>query len=187
VAALERISEYENVFDVVVLIRGGGSSADLMCFNNYEVAINVAQFPLPVITGIGHERDVSVTDIVAHTHLKTPTAVAEFLIDKVSDFYGYLDGLQTAFTDIVSGKLTDNRHRLELNTQQLKPLVVNTIEKNSNKLRRIVSSVKTVVKSYTNSQFQEISHMQELMKYLALKNINRRKQDISFYVFKAET
>ncbi|NPA37479.1 MAG: exodeoxyribonuclease VII large subunit [Chlorobi bacterium] len=184
VAALERINEYEGVFDAVILIRGGGSAADLMCFDEYEVAVNVAQFPIPVITGIGHERDISVTDLVAHTHLKTPTAVAEFLINRIAEFYGYLDGLQSAFTDIVSGKLKENRHRLELNVQRLKPVVVNTIEKKNNRLERMVSSVKVAAKGYTNKQKQNINHMQELMKYLALKSINGQKQNLSFYVSK---
>jgi exodeoxyribonuclease VII large subunit len=76
IRALERIYEYEDLFDVVVIIRGGGSQFDLSCFDNYNIAFHVAQFPLPVITGIGHEKDNSVVDLVAHTRLKTPTAVA---------------------------------------------------------------------------------------------------------------
>ena len=79
--ALDKIYRHESIFDCVVIIRGGGSQSDLNCFNNYHIASHVAQFPLPVITGIGHEQDDTITDIVAHTRLKTPTAVAEFLIN----------------------------------------------------------------------------------------------------------
>lgn len=87
VAALERIYDYEDFFDAVVIIRGGGSQADLNCFNGYWIAYHISQFPIPVFTGIGHEQDDTVADLVAHTRLKTPTAVAAFLIDGMA----YLD------------------------------------------------------------------------------------------------
>lgn len=79
---LEEIAGRASEFDCVVIIRGGGSKTDLQCFDGYRLCQNICQVPLPVITGIGHERDESVADLVAHTHLKTPTAVAQFLIDR---------------------------------------------------------------------------------------------------------
>ena len=84
IAALEKIYAHKEHFDAVTIIRGGGSSSDLSCFDSYYLATNCAQFPLPVISGIGHERDITVIDIVAHTRAKTPTAVAEFLISHAS-------------------------------------------------------------------------------------------------------
>jgi exodeoxyribonuclease VII large subunit len=86
IEALDHIYEYEDLFDVVVIIRGGGSQIDLSCFDNYNLAYHITQFPLPVITGIGHEKDNTIVDLVAHTRLKTPTAVAEFLIGEVAGF-----------------------------------------------------------------------------------------------------
>ncbi|MFC2098508.1 exodeoxyribonuclease VII large subunit [Bacteroidota bacterium] len=86
ISSLERIFEHENFFDLVVIIRGGGSKSDLACFDNYELAFHVSQFPIPIITGIGHEQDDTITDLVAHTRLKTPTAVAGFLIDRLATF-----------------------------------------------------------------------------------------------------
>jgi len=85
ISALEKIYENIDLFDVVIVIRGGGAITDLACFDSYELALNCAQFPLPVIAGIGHQRDVSILDMVAHTSVKTPTAVAEFLISKMQD------------------------------------------------------------------------------------------------------
>jgi len=85
--ALERIFRNEKLFDVVAIIRGGGAVADLSCFDSYELALNVARFPLPVITGIGHEKDDTIVDMVAHSRLKTPTAVAEFFISGTERFY----------------------------------------------------------------------------------------------------
>ena len=76
IAALDRIAAEPGRWDVAVIIRGGGSSLDLHGFDTYLLAANVAQFPLPVLSGIGHERDDTLVDLVAHTRLKTPTAVA---------------------------------------------------------------------------------------------------------------
>ncbi len=80
IRALDKIYTYYDSFDVVVIIRGGGAVAELSSFDNYELAYTCAQFPLPIITGIGHQRDESILDMVAHIPIKTPTAVAEFLI-----------------------------------------------------------------------------------------------------------
>lgn len=84
IAALEKIYRHKSLFDAVAIIRGGGASSDLSCFDSYHLASNVAQFPLPVVSGIGHERDVTVLDIVAHTRGKTPTAVAEIFISHLT-------------------------------------------------------------------------------------------------------
>lgn len=83
IKALNLIASEMEHWDCVVIIRGGGATTDLNGFETYLLAANVAQFPLPVITGIGHERDETIIDCVAHTHLKTPTAVAQFLIDQM--------------------------------------------------------------------------------------------------------
>lgn len=94
IAALEKVYQYRELFDAVAIIRGGGASSDLNCFDSYLLATNVAQFPLPVISGIGHERDVTVLDIVAHTRAKTPTAVAELFIAHLTKTATELIGLE---------------------------------------------------------------------------------------------
>lgn len=81
IAAMERIAESEEEYDAVVIIRGGGAVMDLVCFDDYDLALNIAQFPLPVIVGVGHDHDYHVADMVAHTSVKTPTAVADFLVE----------------------------------------------------------------------------------------------------------
>jgi exodeoxyribonuclease VII large subunit len=85
ISALDRIAVHSEVFDVVAILRGGGSQSDLSWFDNYNIAYHVTQFPLPVITGIGHEKDLSVTDMVAFRSLKTPTAVADYLINCIAE------------------------------------------------------------------------------------------------------
>ena len=85
ISALHQIHK-SNEVDLVVIIRGGGSQLDLDCFDDYELCNHIAQFPLPVLTGIGHERDTTIADMVAHTQLKTPTAVAEFILQGFISF-----------------------------------------------------------------------------------------------------
>ncbi|MBR4324445.1 MAG: exodeoxyribonuclease VII large subunit [Bacteroidales bacterium] len=82
IEALDSIAECRDQFDCVAIIRGGGSKTDLACFDQLAISQHICQFPLPIITGIGHDRDESVADLVANTPLKTPTAVAQFLIDR---------------------------------------------------------------------------------------------------------
>ncbi len=83
IEALDRVQDDPNTFDVVLILRGGGATTDLACFDNYDLAFYCANYPLPVVAGIGHQRDVSVVDIVAHTSVKTPTAAAELLVERI--------------------------------------------------------------------------------------------------------
>ena len=84
IKALNEIVSEEEKWDIVVIIRGGGATTDLGCFDDYELASHCAQFPLPILSGIGHTRDMSIVDMVAHTSVKTPTAAAEWLIERVA-------------------------------------------------------------------------------------------------------
>lgn len=93
IAALHEIHSRMDEFDAATIVRGGGAQVDLDCFDAYELAAHIAQFPLPVISGIGHERDETIVDLVAHTRMKTPTAVAEFLVNRVHEFEETLDAL----------------------------------------------------------------------------------------------
>lgn len=122
--ALEHIYKHENKFDAVVIIRGGGSQADLSCFDSYWLAYHVTQFPIPVLTGIGHEQDESVTDIVAHTKLKTPTAVAEFLISRFQLAEEQLIELEETIIESISGLVRTEKEKLSRIGFQLKPLVM---------------------------------------------------------------
>lgn len=130
IAQLDEIFKRERDFDAVVIIRGGGARTDLRWFDSYEIAANVAQFPLPVITGIGHDKDQSITDLVAHTSLKTPTAVAEFIVDTCSGFIDNLNDMQdTIFAlfseeirrqnEILTDYVSTISHKIQLTTVQL--------------------------------------------------------------------
>ncbi|MDR0687992.1 MAG: exodeoxyribonuclease VII large subunit [Prevotellaceae bacterium] len=113
IGALEQIYARASEFDVVAILRGGGSQSDLSCFNSYALASNVAQFPLPIITGIGHDRDVSVVDMVAHTMLKTPTAAAEFLVEKIAEQDAQVEEMWETLSEGWSRILTRSEHGLQ--------------------------------------------------------------------------
>jgi exodeoxyribonuclease VII large subunit len=113
ISALDRIAEYLHLFDIVAILRGGGSQSDLSWFDNYNIAFHVTQFPLPVITGIGHEKDLSVTDMVAYQSLKTPTAVADFLIDSVVGAEDRLNEMSIGISEYSKEIINSNKERLE--------------------------------------------------------------------------
>lgn len=112
-AALDSINSRADDFDVVVIIRGGGATSDLSCFDTYLLAAACAQFPLPIITGIGHERDDTVLDSVAHTRVKTPTAAAEYLIARMDEAADRLNDLAVCLYEGVTARLKWERNRLQ--------------------------------------------------------------------------
>lgn len=113
VEALGRAAERYEEFDVLVMIRGGGSQSDLGCFNSYRLCSYLAQFPLPVLTGIGHDKDQSVADLVAAVALKTPTAVAVSLKDRMEQFEGELDASYRWLSEATRALLHSETERLE--------------------------------------------------------------------------
>ena len=115
IAALNEIEG----FDAVAIIRGGGATTDLSCFDNYELCAVCAQFDLPILTGIGHTRDVSVLDLVAHQALKTPTAVAEWLIHRMDDQMARINDLLMRLQRTAERQILIRRHRIELLQQRL--------------------------------------------------------------------
>lgn len=112
ISALESVYQELHDWDVVVLIRGGGATSDLSGFDTYNLAANCAQFPLPIITGIGHERDETVLDIVAHTRVKTPTAAAEYLIGRLYETALKLEDHATRVVNKVEERLNWEHTRL---------------------------------------------------------------------------
>lgn len=113
IAALNEINERREDFDCVVIIRGGGSTSDLSGFDTLALAENVANFPLPVITGIGHDRDESVMDMVSHTRVKTPTAAAAFLIEHLQDVYSLIVEAEEDVIRCVTDRLQKERLRID--------------------------------------------------------------------------
>lgn len=119
IAALEEISTADKPYDAVVIIRGGGATTDLSCFDNYTLCAVCAQYELPIITGIGHTRDVSILDLVAHEALKTPTAVAEWLIHRLEEQANRIAELLLRLHRTAERQILIRRHRVEMLEQRL--------------------------------------------------------------------
>ena len=122
VAALNKIYDCIRDFDVVVIIRCGGAISDLSGFDTLALAENVAQFPLPIITGIGHDRDESILDMVANTQVKTPTAAAALLIDNLRQVLERMNEAQQRITMAINQRLANQKTRLS-NLQTLIPVL----------------------------------------------------------------
>ncbi|MDD6378973.1 MAG: exodeoxyribonuclease VII large subunit [Prevotella sp.] len=127
IAALDRINERIDDFDVVVIIRGGGGTADFSGFDTLALAENVANFPLPIITGIGHERDECVLDMVSNTRVKTPTAAAALLIDNLARVYTFLQDAQNAIVNNIEHALDYEKMRLDRLVRQI-PLLFSMVK-----------------------------------------------------------
>ena len=127
IAALDRINDRIDDFDVVVIIRGGGGTADFSGFDTLALAENVANFPLPIITGIGHERDECVLDMVSNTRVKTPTAAAALLIDNLARVYTFLQDAQNAIVNNIEHALDYEKMRLDRLVRQI-PLLFSMVK-----------------------------------------------------------
>ena len=130
VAALNKIYPSISDFDVVVIIRGGGATSDLSGFDTLALAENVAQFPIPIITGIGHDRDESILDMVANTRVKTPTAAAALLIDNLRQVLERINEAQQRITMAINQRLANQKTRLS-NLQTLIPVLSQRILSNA--------------------------------------------------------
>ena len=150
--ALEAIAKRESEFDIVVIIRGGGASTDMSCFDSYLLAATCAQFPLPIITGIGHTRDVSVLDLVAYQSLKTPTAVAAFLVDRLMQEIHRLEDLHRRLQQTAQRQVLIRKHVLELLSQRIAACNPERIYKMGYSLATVNGCPLTSTKQVSNGQ-----------------------------------
>ena len=147
IQALNRINDVIDDFDCVVIIRGGGATSDMSGFDTLALAENVANFPLPIITGIGHDRDESILDMVSHTRVKTPTAAASLLVDHLKQVLDVLNDAQDTITHCAQQKLST------LNTQ------LSTLQE---AIPRLFSIVKTRQEARLDTCYQRIAHQMGL-------------------------
>ena len=141
IQALNRIANRLDEWDVVVIIRGGGATSDLQGFDSLLLAENVAQFPLPIITGIGHERDDTVIDMIAHTRVKTPTAAAEFLIHHQEEELDMLEDLSARLTGQINLLLQNETNRLKLLASKIPVLFSTVKEREEMRLHRLSAAM----------------------------------------------
>jgi exodeoxyribonuclease VII large subunit len=140
--SLHRIYDQEDDFDLVAIIRGGGAQTDLDCFDDYELCSHLSQFPLPIITGIGHERDNTITDMVANTRMKTPTAVAEFVISGLLDYDAKINSLYERVFLRATEIIREQEDRLNNISHGISMLGQQKIHRSELKLNNIENSIK---------------------------------------------
>jgi exodeoxyribonuclease VII large subunit len=187
VDSLIKIHEKINDFDCVVIIRGGGASLDLAGFDNYDLAKAISRFPLPVITGIGHERDDTVIDHVSFEKVKTPTAAAEFLISKFSDFESYYEGLREGLVYFTKERVNRNKVQVKNLSYDLKNSTQKQVELERLKLTRLKSDLPHLSSSLLNSKERklleignEISNGKSRLVSNESQKLNLLKQRLTF-------
>ncbi|UCG28034.1 MAG: exodeoxyribonuclease VII large subunit [Bacteroidales bacterium] len=179
IKALERIYKYEHFFDTTVIIRGGGSQADLSCFDSYDLAYHITQFPIPVITGIGHERDESVTDMVAHKQLKTPTAVAGFLISRCVDFSNYLHDTEEQVVNITLGEIERKKTAINTITLQFSPLVQKILNASNRRIDNASQKFGLLCRKYLLSRTEELKSILSGIRHTSKNLININKINLN--------
>lgn len=184
IAALEQIYDYEDFFDVVVIIRGGGAKADLMSFDKYDLAANIAQFPIPVISGIGHEKDVSIVDMVSHTSVKTPTAAAETIINHNLDFEGYVESLYEQIKAFVTDRLAEEQSRIDFIARNFIPNVNKRLNAENLKLSLFKEQLNSETVRSIEKQKNIMFHYSSELKNAALFVLRFQEKNVGQYTEK---
>jgi len=175
ILALEQIFQYEDFFDAVAIIRGGGATADLSCFDNYELAFNITQFPLPVVTGIGHEKDDTIADMVAHTRMKTPTAVAEFFINGTELFYDRLMQLEEEVVNSARENVETLHRELESLAGDFQQMTSQFVSKKSIQLTSIGNKLQHGVNRFAFNKKYELNNIRhDLHSAVSVWNVEKR-------------
>jgi exodeoxyribonuclease VII large subunit len=182
IRALDRIADKFNLFDIVVIIRGGGSQSDLSWFDSYKIAYHVTQFPLPVVTGIGHDKDVTVTDLVASRSLKTPTAVADFLIDSMATSENNIIVMSKGIIESSRIIIEKNKNRVETFGIKLLPLARVMIsgirDKLSAKILDILNIGKELIYKASMIPSNQESHLSTSVKTFVLQKETILKENV---------
>ncbi|MBP1640803.1 MAG: Exonuclease large subunit [Bacteroidetes bacterium] len=175
IEALDKIYQHIDQFDAVVIIRGGGATADLSCFDRYSLAAHCAQFPLPILTGIGHQRDNTILDMVAHACLKTPTAVAEFLINRMQEAQGLLEEQRENLT-LVTEELRELRaNQLKEMTRKLPQLLLGRTTKNELLIERYTTQLNQRSKALITAQAQRLIRYSQPLSSLTIRMIGEKR------------
>jgi exodeoxyribonuclease VII large subunit len=173
ISALHAIAEREEEFDVVAIIRGGGSTSDLALFDSYLIATHVAQFPLPIFSGIGHDKDISVVDMVAHTALKTPTAVATKLVEMADYEMNIIDSFASDIAAMVDNRLyhEDMRiYQLGTDIERRATAHINDCHKH---IELIQSALHSRLELIFSTEEQRLSEAARALKSYSIDNILR--------------
>ena len=175
IAALDRINQVIHRFDAVAIIRGGGAQSDLSSFDSYWLAYHVTQFPLPVLSGIGHEQDESIVDMVAHTRLKTPTAVAGFLLDRFQDFEAMLNEKQDELIGCVQDIIDEENETLERYAAELPLMIRAQMDREKSILQQAASDIRFAVSSILHHHDGTILQNKTVLKQTVVRHLLRKE------------
>lgn len=174
ITALDKIYDNIDRFDTVVIIRGGGATSELSSFDSYLLAANCAQFPLPIITGIGHERDDTVLDAVAHTRMKTPTAVAEFLIKKMQSIANDLFIIQENISSITNNIISEEKVYLETLLTRLNYITKDRTKDQLNELLSITERLRNLASKKLIEEKHQLTNKEQYLNLISPDNILKK-------------
>lgn len=173
-SALGRVLHSKEHFDAVVIIRGGGAVSELRAFDSYELCAGCAQFPFPILCGIGHERDESVLDLIAHTSLKTPTAVAEWLIHQMMEECALVEALRKRLSQAIGVHTHEWSRKLDMLSIRLPALAGRVLQLEHRRHSELRVLVAQVVRGYVLGERQRIAGALSLLRYMATNHIAQR-------------
>ena len=177
--ALERI--YNEPFDCVVIIRGGGATSDMSGFDTLALAENVANFPLPIITGIGHERDESILDMISHTRVKTPTAAAAFLIEHLKEVLDVINGSQELITRYAQQKLSMLHSQLTIVSEAIPRLFSIVKTRQEAKIDTLSQRIPMLLERRLLAENHRLQLMEEKLKALDPQLLLKRGYSITLH------
>lgn len=186
-ARLEEIEKRKQDFDCVVIIRGGGGDVGLSCYDDYTLAHKVATFPLPIISGIGHSTNESVTDMVAFANKITPTEVAYFLIQKFHDFAIQVEEMQDQMRQCVMSILEQEKHKLSQIENNHRLITTRFITHEKSKLDNLQNMMKLSAKNIIENQKKDLQALKEHIQLLHPDNVLKRGYSITLLNGKAVT
>ncbi len=179
IGALELIVNSEEEFDALVLIRGGGSQSDLACFNSYRLCSHLAQMPLPIIAGIGHDKDQSVADLVAALSLKTPTAVATYLVESISDLYETLIDRERLLSEKTKYILDINKQQLNNNAHLIHSTYSDLTRKVEVKLASLTGDIKRMSDNLIMTRLNRVEFLSESLSHKSKLILNREQNRVN--------
>jgi exodeoxyribonuclease VII large subunit len=176
IAALNKIKAELSDWDAVVIIRGGGSTSDLAAFDDYDIAATIARFPLPVIVGIGHERDVTVLDFVANQRVKTPTAAAQLFISHGVEQLKCVSDLASIIYQSVVNQITANREQLTYIGAQIPGITRVNLNREHNRLDSAITAISTTVLNRLTQSANHVNHLADMVGSLSLSRIDPQRE-----------
>ncbi|WP_175470914.1 exodeoxyribonuclease VII large subunit [Hymenobacter psychrophilus] len=177
-AALDLIRARRGQFEAVVIIRGGGSKADLLAFDDFGLAAAVGAFPLPVLTGIGHERDEAVIDLAAHLALKTPTAVAAHLIERLARLEAALEGYGGRIRQLAQQQVRYAAEQLNRRLRQARRTVQGQLQEQREALHQRIRAAATAPRTQLRQQKQQLGRRQHHLHRAARQTLDHHEQQL---------